>query len=53
MITASGVRGIPILPAIPGGLFPPIIPTPQPSFFPGEALSAQEKADLVAYLEIL
>ena len=42
-----------ILPAIPGGFFPPIIPTPQPSFFPGEALSAQEKADLVAYLEVL
>ena len=42
-----------ILPAIPGGFFPPIVPTPQPSFFPGESLSAQEKADLVAYLEIL
>ena len=41
-----------ILPAIPGGFFPPIIPTPQPSFFPGEALTAQEKADLVAYMEI-
>ena len=42
-----------ILPAIPGGLFPPIFPTPQPAFFPGEALSDQQKADLVAYLEIL
>lgn len=42
-----------ILPAIPGGFFPPLFPTAQPNFFPGESLSDQEKADLVAYLEIL
>ncbi|KIG17969.1 hypothetical protein DB30_02184 [Enhygromyxa salina] len=41
-----------ILPAIPGGPFPPIHVTPQPSFFPGESLSPAEKADLVAFLEV-
>lgn len=41
-----------ILPFITVMELPPIHPTPQPAFFPGESLTAEEKADLVAFLEI-
>ncbi len=42
-----------ILPFTTALELPPIHPTEQPSFFPGEALSAGEKADLVDFLKIL
>lgn len=41
-----------ILPAIPALGFLPIHPTEQPSFFAGESLSEQEKANLIEFLEI-
>ncbi|HLT39276.1 MAG TPA: cytochrome-c peroxidase, partial [Enhygromyxa sp.] len=42
-----------ILPALPVLGFPPIHETEQPSFFGGESLSEEQKADLIEFLEIL